>query len=156
MTKALEEGAKAPAFSLPTDGDGRAALKDFAGGVLVLYFYPKDSTPGCTTEAVDFSSLISKFEKEGATVVGVSADPVEKHAKFREKNDLKVILASDESLKTLEKYGVWKEKSLYGRKFMGIERTTFLIDGKGVIRRIWRKVKVTGHADEVLAAVKAL
>ncbi|MEE2692841.1 MAG: peroxiredoxin [Pseudomonadota bacterium] len=156
LPKILEEGSKAPAFSLPTDGGGKASLKDFAGETLVLYFYPKDDTEGCTREAVGFSEQIKAFQKAGAAVLGVSKDTVAKHDKFKEKHGLKVILGSDETGKTIEAYGVWGEKTLYGRKFMGIERSTFLIDGKGVIRKIWRKVRVPGHVDEVLEAVKAL
>ncbi len=156
MPKILEEGVKAPAFSLPTDGGGKIALKDFAGEKLVLYFYPKDDTEGCTKEAVGFSENIKAFQKAGAVVVGVSKDSVAKHDKFKDKHGLKVILGSDETGKTVEAYGVWGEKTLYGRKFMGIERSTFLIDAKGVIRRIWRKVRVPGHVAELLEAVKAL
>ena len=156
MPKILEEGVKAPAFSLPTDGGGKIALKDFAGEKLVLYFYPKDDTEGCTKEAVGFSENIKAFQKAGAVVVGVSKDSVAKHDKFKDKHGLKVTLGSDETGKTVQAYGVWGEKTLYGRKFMGIERSTFLIDAKGVIRRVWRKVRVPGHVAEVLEAVKAL
>jgi len=156
LPKILEEGVKAPAFSLPTDGGGKIALKDFAGEKLVLYFYPKDDTEGCTKEAVGFSENIKAFQKAGAVVVGVSKDSVAKHDKFKDKHGLKVTLGSDETGKTVQAYGVWGEKTLYGRKFMGIERSTFLIDAKGVIRRVWRKVRVPGHVAEVLEAVKAL
>lgn len=156
MAKILKEGGKAPAFRLPTDGGGGVSLKDCAGKKVVLYFYPKDDTSGCTREAVDFSGLKAKFSRAGAVIIGVSKDSAEKHDKFKAKHDLKVTLGSDESGKTLEAYGVWVEKSMYGRKFMGVERSTFLIDGEGVIRKIWRKVKVAGHAEEVLAAVKAI
>ena len=156
MAKELAEGVKAPAFNMPTDNEGKIALKDLVGKKVVLYFYPKDDTSGCTKEAIDFSSKINAFKRAGAIIIGVSKDTVAKHEKFRDKHDLKVTLASDEDGKILEKYGVWKEKSMYGRKFMGIERSTFLIDQKGVIRRIWRKVKVSGHADEVLEAAKEL
>ncbi|MEQ8936453.1 MAG: peroxiredoxin [Amphiplicatus sp.] len=156
MAKILEEGVMAPAFSLPTDGDGKISLKELAGKKLVLYFYPKDDTEGCTKEAVGFSEEIKAFQKAGAVVVGVSKDSVAKHDKFKDKHGLKVILGSDETGKTVEAYGVWGEKTLYGRKFMGIERSTFLIDAKGVIRKIWRKVRVPGHVAEVLEAVKAL
>ncbi|MGV8996547.1 MAG: thioredoxin-dependent thiol peroxidase [Parvibaculaceae bacterium] len=152
----LEEGAKAPAFSLPADDGSKVSLKDFKGKMLVLYFYPKDDTPGCTVEALDFTAQKAAFTRAGAVVVGVSKDTVEKHGKFRDKHGLKIPLLSDEEGAMLEAYGVWAEKSLYGRKFMGINRTTFLIDDKGVIARIWPKVKVKGHADEVLEAVKAL
>ncbi len=156
MAKILEEGVKAPAFLLPTDGGGEAALKDFAGKKLVLYFYPKDDTESCTKEAIGFSEEVKAFQRAGAVIVGVSKDSVAKHDKFKDKHGLKVILGSDETGKTIEAYGVWGEKSLYGRKFMGIERSTFLIDGKGVIRKIWRKVRVPGHVAAVLEAVKAL
>ncbi|MGE0407751.1 MAG: thioredoxin-dependent thiol peroxidase [Amphiplicatus sp.] len=156
MAKPLAEGAKAPAFALPADGGGKIALKDFAGKTLVLYFYPKDDTAGCTKEALDFSAQIKAFEKAGAAVLGVSRDSVAKHDKFKEKHALKVALGADEDGKVVEAYGVWVEKTMYGRKYMGIERSTFLIDAKGVIRRIWRKVKTSGHAAEVLAAAKAL
>ncbi|MBI1365409.1 MAG: redoxin domain-containing protein [Alphaproteobacteria bacterium] len=156
MTKALAEGAKAPSFRLPRDGGGTVSLKDFAGTTLVLYFYPKDNTTGCTREAIDFSSQLNAFAKAGASVIGVSKDSVAKHDKFKTKHGLKIVLASDEQGGVLERYGVWVEKSMYGRKYMGVERSTFLIDGKGVIRRIWRKVKVPGHVAEVLAAAKSL
>lgn len=154
-TLELTEGAKAPAFDLPADGGGRLKLKDFAGKALVLYFYPKDDTSGCTREALDFTAAERKFERAGATVLGVSKDSIPAHDKFKAKHKLKVALGSDEDGKTIEAYGVWVEKSMYGKKFMGISRTTFLIDGKGVIRKVWRKVKVPGHVDEVLAAVRA-
>lgn len=156
MTKELTTGAKAPAFAVDLENGGAASLKDYAGKTLVLYFYPKDDTSGCTREALDFSALLPKFKAAGAAVLGISKDSAEKHAKFRKKHDLSVELGADEDGKTVERYGVWVEKSMYGRKYMGIERATFLIDGKGVIRRGWRKVKVPGHAEEVLAAAKAL
>lgn len=156
MAKALAEGSKAPAFSLPLDTGETVKLKDFAGKKVVLYFYPKDDTSGCTTEALAFTEAAAKFKRAGAVILGVSRDSAEKHKKFKEKHGIKVDLGADESGKVTEDYGVWVEKSMYGRKFMGIERTTFLIDEKGVIRNIWRKVKVAGHAEEVLAAVKAL
>ncbi|WP_428408099.1 thioredoxin-dependent thiol peroxidase [Hyphococcus sp.] len=156
MAKALAEGSKAPAFTLPLDNGSTLKLKDLEGQKLVLYFYPKDDTSGCTKEAIAFSEDIAKFKRANARIVGVSRDTVAKHQKFKEKHGLKVDLGADETGAVTEKYGVWVEKSMYGRKFMGIERATFLIDEKGVIRKIWRKVKVAGHADEVLAAVKAL
>ncbi|MEZ5892835.1 MAG: thioredoxin-dependent thiol peroxidase [Parvularculaceae bacterium] len=156
MAKELAEGVKAPAFSLPLDDGRTLKLKDFAGRKLVLYFYPKDDTPGCTKEAEAFSGAQKKFEKAGAAVLGVSRDTVAKHKKFKEKHGLKIDLGADETGKVTEDYGVWGEKVLYGRKYMGIERATFLIDEKGVIRRVWRKVRVPGHAEEVLEAVKAL
>ena len=149
-------GDKAPAFSMPTDGDGTAALKDYKGKPLVLYFYPKDDTSGCTKQAIGFSERLKDFEKAGAAILGVSRDPVKKHDKFKDKHDLTITLGSDEEGAVTEAYGVWVEKSMYGRKYMGIERSTFLIDGKGKIAQVWRKVKVPGHVDEVLEAVKAL
>lgn len=152
----LKAGDKAPAFTLPADDGTQVSLKDFKGDMLVVYFYPKDDTPGCTTEAIDFSGLKGKFEKAGARIVGVSKDNVAKHGKFRDKHGLTIQLLSDEEGTMLEAYGVWAEKSLYGRKFMGINRTTFLIDGKGVIAEVWPKVKVKDHAAQVLEAVKAL
>jgi peroxiredoxin Q/BCP len=156
MAKELKEGDKAPDFSMEADGGKTVSLKDFAGKPLVLYFYPKDDTPGCTVEAIDFSAQAAAFRKAGAAVVGVSKDSVKAHEKFRDKHALKIPLGSDPDGKTIEAYGSWVEKSMYGRQYMGIDRSTFLIDGKGVVRRIWRKVKVKGHADDVLAAVKAL
>ncbi len=156
MAKALAEGSKAPAFSLPLDDGSTLKLKDAEGQKLVLYFYPKDDTTGCTKEAIAFSEDIAKFKRAKVRIVGVSRDSVAKHQKFKEKHGLKVDLGADETGAVTEKYGVWVEKSMYGRKFMGIERATFRIDEKGVIRKIWRKVKVAGHAEEVLAAVKAL
>ncbi|MBX3509301.1 MAG: thioredoxin-dependent thiol peroxidase [Parvibaculum sp.] len=150
------EGQRAPAFSLPADDGTTVSLKSLAGKKAVLYFYPKDDTPGCTTEGIAFSALKKKFEAAGTVVLGISKDSIEAHCKFRDKHNLTVRLLSDEDGKMLEAYGVWKEKSLYGRKFMGIERSTFLIDEKGVVRRVWPKVKVNGHADEVLEAAKAL
>ena len=156
MSKALEAGDKAPTFSLERDGDGKVALKDFKGASLVLYFYPKDDTSGCTAEAIGFTGKLKVFEKAGASIVGVSKDSVAAHDKFKAKHKLGVILASDPEGKACEAYGVWREKSLYGRKFMGIERSTFLIDDKGRIAQVWHKVKVPGHVEEVLTAVKAL
>lgn len=156
MTKALAEGDKAPKFNL-LDADGaKVSLSDFAGRALVLYFYPKADTPGCTKEAMDFSRLAKSFAKAGAAVLGVSADPVAKLDRFRQKHDLTIPLLSDERHTMLEAYGVWGEKTLYGRTYMGIERATFLIDGEGVVRRVWRKVKVKGHAAEVLEAAQTL
>lgn len=153
---ALAVGAPAPDFNLPRDGDGALKLADFAGKKLVLYFYPKDDTSGCTQEAIDFNALLDAFAALGARVVGVSPDPVKKHDKFRDKYELAFPLLADEQKTTLEAYGVWVEKSMYGRKYMGVERSTFLIGPQGEILKIWRKVKVTGHAAEVLAAAKAL
>ena len=152
----LKPGDKAPAFSMETETGDKIALKDCKGKKLVLYFYPKDDTPGCTTEAIEFSADLAKFKRAGAAVVGVSRDTVAKHQKFKDKHDLKVILGADEDGKTTKAYGVWVKKKNYGREYMGIERSTFLIDEKGVIREIWRKVRVKGHVEAVLAAVKAL
>jgi peroxiredoxin Q/BCP len=153
---ALDVGDKAPAFTLPTDGGGKVALKDFKGKTLVLYFYPKDDTSGCTKEACGFRDALAKFKRAGAAVLGVSRDSVARHDKFKAKYDLTFPLGADEDGKVCEAYGTWIEKSMYGRKYMGIDRATFLIDGKGVIRGVWRKVKVPGHVDQVLAAAKAL
>ncbi len=147
----ITEGSKAPAFDMPADGGGRATLS----GPTVLYFYPKADTPGCTNEAKDFTAYADAFTKAGVTVIGVSKDPVKKLDKFKAKYDLKVTLASDEETGVTEAYGVWVEKSMYGKTYMGIERATFLIDGTGVVRRVWRKVSVKGHAEEVLAAAQA-
>ena len=156
MTTLLKTGDAAPDFTLPRDGAGALGLKDFGGRKLVLYFYPKDDTSGCTAEAKDFNALLMEFAEAGAAVVGVSPDPVKSHDKFRDKYDLSFPLLSDEARSMLEAYGVWVEKSMYGRKYMGVERTTFLIDGQGAIVNIWRKVKTTGHAAAVLEAVKAM
>jgi thioredoxin-dependent peroxiredoxin len=156
MPTELAPGAKAPAFSLPRDGGGTVSLADFKGQNLVLYFYPRADTPGCTIESKAFSSLSKAFAKAGTAVLGVSADPVKAQDAFKAKHRLAVPLASDEAHRMLEAYGVWGEKSMYGRKFMGIIRTTVLIDATGRIARIWPKVKVEGHAEEVLAAAKAL
>ncbi len=149
-------GAKAPAFTLPRDGGGTVSLDDFAGRPLVLYFYPKADTSGCTKEAIDFSRLKAAFAKAGAEVLGVSADPVSAQDKFKAKHKLGIALASDETHRMLEAYGVWQQKSMYGRKFMGIVRATFLIGPDKHIVKVWPKVSVTGHAEEVLAAVRAL
>ena len=156
MATDLAEGAKAPAFKLPRDGGGSLALADFKGRKLVLYFYPKADTPGCTREAIDFSRLRGEFQKAGTDIVGVSADAVAAQDKFKNKHDLAITLVSDETRKMLEAYGVWGKKSMYGKTFMGIIRSTFLIGPDGRIARIWPKVKVAGHAAEVLAATKAL
>lgn len=152
----VKEGAKAPAFDIPAAGGGRARLKDFAGSPLVVYFYPKDDTAGCTREALDFTSRLGAFAKAGAAVLGVSRDSAASHEKFAAKHGLKHALGADEDGTMTEAYGVFVEKSMYGRKFMGVERATVLIDAKGKVARIWRKVKVPGHVEEVLAAVKAL
>lgn len=152
----VDVGDKAPAFTLPADGGETLSLSDFKGKNVVLYFYPKDSTPGCTTEAKDFTALIGDFEAAGAVVLGMSKDSVRRHDNFIAKSELKVRLLSDEDGKTIEDYGVWVQKKLYGREYMGIERATFLIDGEGIIRHVWHKVKVKGHAEAVLEAVKGL
>ncbi len=152
----LAAGAKAPAFTLPRDGGGSISLADFAGKKLVLYFYPRADTTGCTKEAIAFSQLAPAFERAGTHVLGVSADPVPAQDKFKAKYKLRISLASDETHKMLEAYGVWQEKSLYGRKFLGIVRTTFLIGPDQRIARVWPKVSIEGHAMEVLAAAKSL
>lgn len=156
MAKALAAGDKAPKFTLPDADGAKVSLADFAGRTLVLYFYPKADTPGCTTEAMDFSRLEKSFAKAGATVLGVSADPVTRLDRFRQKHGLTIPLLSDEKHAMLEAYGVWGEKTLYGRKFMGVKRTTVLIGADGRIAKLWQNVKVPGHAEEVLAAAKAL
>jgi peroxiredoxin Q/BCP len=156
MPANLAPGSKAPAFSLPRDGGGTVSLADFKGQNLVLYFYPRADTPGCTVESKAFSALSKAFAKAGTAVLGVSADPVKAQDSFKAKHGLAIPLASDETHKMLDAYGVWGEKSMYGKKFMGITRSTFLIDKDGRIARIWPKVKVEGHAEEVLAVAKAL
>ena len=149
-------GSPAPDFTLPRDGGGEITLSALRPKAVVVYFYPKDDTPGCTKEAIAFSGLAAEFEAAGAVVVGISKDSAAKHDKFIAKHGLGVILASDEASDVCERYGVWVEKSMYGKSYMGIERSTFLVDGAGVVRAVWPKVKVPGHAEEVLAAVKAL
>lgn len=150
----LTDGDMAPDFTLPRDGGGAVTLSTFRPQKVVLYFYPKDDTPGCTTEALDFTRLAADFAAAGTVVIGISKDSVAAHDKFCRKHGLGVILASDAEGDVCERYGVWGEKSMYGRTYMGIERTTVLVDGTGRIARIWPKVKVAGHADEVLAAVR--
>ncbi len=152
----ITEGMKAPAFDMATDGGGRVSLAGLKGRTVVLYFYPKADTPSCTNEGIDFSALISEFDEAGAVVIGASRDTVKKLDRFKAKHDLKVVLASDEPEDVTEAYGVWVLKTLYGRQYMGIERATFLIDGAGVVRRVWRNVRVKGHAAEVLAAARSL
>jgi len=146
----VEIGDAAPDFSVPGAGGKTLSLSDYAGKWVVLYFYPKDDTPGCTTEAKDFTALADQFAARGAHVIGVSKDTVKKHDKFREKHDLTVELASDEAGEICEAYGVWVEKSMYGKTYMGIQRATFLIDPEAKISAIWPKVKVKGHAEDVL------
>ncbi|AZQ67154.1 peroxiredoxin [Silicimonas algicola] len=150
------DGQTAPDFTLPRDGGGEITLSDLRPKAVVLYFYPKDDTRGCTLEAQAFTARAADFEAAGAVVVGISKDTVQKHDKFRDKYDLGVILASDAESDVCERYGVWGEKQMYGKSYMGIERATFLVTGDGTVAREWRKVKVDGHADEVLNAVKAL
>jgi peroxiredoxin Q/BCP len=155
--KALaSEGAKAPAFQLPRDGGGSVTLADYLGKKLVIFFYPRADTPGCTKEAIDFTRLSGAFADSQTAVLGVSADPLKAQEAFRDKHQLSIPLASDEKHEMLQAYGVWGEKSMYGKTFLGILRTTVMIDGRGRIARIWRNVKVDGHADEVLAAAQAL
>ncbi|WP_419316852.1 peroxiredoxin [Caulobacter sp. ErkDOM-E] len=151
----LQAGDKAPAFDLPTD-TGRVSLASLKGKKIVLYFYPKDDTSGCTSEALQFSSEVEEFAKLGAVIVGVSKDSAASHAKFRLKHDLTVELAADTTGEIVETYGAWVEKSMYGRKYMGIDRSTFLIDADGVIREVWRKVKVPGHIKAVLTTARAM
>jgi thioredoxin-dependent peroxiredoxin len=153
---ALAEGAKAPAFRLPRDGGSTVSLADFAGKKLVLFFYPRADTPGCTKEAIDFTRLAGAFADSGAAILGVSADPPKTQEAFRDKHQLSTPLLSDEQHEMLEAYGAWGEKSMYGRTFHGILRTTVLVGADGRIIRIWRHVKVDGHADDVLAAVRGL
>ncbi|MCW5745563.1 MAG: thioredoxin-dependent thiol peroxidase [Alphaproteobacteria bacterium] len=152
----VEEGKKAPDFTAATDGGGKIKLSDLKGKTVILYFYPKDNTSGCTTEACGFRDSLADFSKTKAAVIGVSKDSVASHDKFKAKYDLPFTLVSDADGKICEKYGTWIEKSLYGRKYMGIDRATFLIDKAGVVRKIWRKVKVAGHVEDVLAVAKSL
>jgi peroxiredoxin Q/BCP len=152
----LSEGAKAPAFQLPRDGGSSVTLADYLGKKLVIFFYPRADTPGCTKEAIDFTRLSGAFADSQTAVLGVSADPLKAQEAFRDKHQLSIPLVSDETHEMLQAYGVWGEKSMYGKTFLGILRTTVLIDRKGRIARIWRNVKVDGHADEVLAAAQAL
>lgn len=156
LSDELVAGAKAPAFTLPRDGGGKVSLKDFKGCNLVLYFYPKANTPGCTKESIAFSRLRAAFAKADTEILGVSADPVSAQDKFRDKHKLTIPLASDEAKEMLTAYGAYGEKSLYGRKFMGVIRKTFLIDKSGRIAKAWPKVRVDGHAEEVLEAARAL
>ena len=152
----LETGDKAPGFKLPADGDRECDLADYKGKPVVLYFYPRDDTPGCTTEAQGFRDALPEFEKCGAAVIGVSRDTVKKHDRFKDKHDLNFPLIADVDGELCEKYGVWVEKKNYGRTYMGIERSTFLIGNDGKLRQIWRKVRVKGHVDAVLEAVREL
>lgn len=152
----LRDGDKAPAFELPSDDGGTLRLGQFKGRPVVVFFYPKDNTPACTTEAKDFSDAMAEFRAAGADVLGISIGKPEAKAKFRKKHGLAMHLAADEENKVALAYGVWVEKSMYGHTFMGVERATFLIDGRGRIAKSWRKVRVAGHVAEVLAAVQAL
>jgi peroxiredoxin Q/BCP len=156
VARGAAPGAKAPAFAVPRDGGGTVSLAEFAGRKLVLYFYPRADTSGCTKQAIDFSRLKTAFARAGTEILGVSADPVAAQDAFKAKHKLSIALASDEKHRMLEAYGVWQEKSMYGRKFFGIVRTTFLIGPDLRIARVWPKVSVAGHAEEVLAAAKAL
>lgn len=149
----IEVGRKAPAFTLPSSEGGTVSLSDFPGKKVVLYFYPKDNTPGCTVEACDFRDSFTHIQAAGAVVLGISADSIASHEKFRDRFALPFPLLSDESHAMMEAYGVWKERKNYGRTYMGIERTTVLVDGEGIVRRIWPKVTVKGHVDAVLAAL---
>lgn len=152
----IKIGDRAPDFSLPSDGGGQISLSALAGRKVVLYFYPKDDTSGCTKEAIAFNRLKPEFEKADTVIIGVSADSVASHDKFKRKHALDLMLASDEERGMLEAYGVWVEKSMYGRKYMGIERSTFLIERDGIVAEIWPKVRVPGHAEEVLKLTQAL
>jgi peroxiredoxin Q/BCP len=156
MGASCEAGDPAPEFELQIEPEKRVSLKDYHGKKLALYFYPKDDTSGCTAEAIAFNALAKDFAKAGAAILGVSPDSVKSHAKFKAKHDLGLELAADEDKAMLQAYGVWVEKSMYGRKYMGVERSTFLIGPDGRIAKVWRKVKVPGHAEDVLAAAKAL
>ena len=152
----LAAGSKAPDFTMPTDGGGSISLAALKGKTVILYFYPKDDTTGCTAEACGFRDAEADFSGASATVIGVSKDSVASHDKFKKKHELQFPLAADETKSALEAYGVWQEKSMYGRKYMGVERTTFLIGADGRIARIWRKVKVPGHAEAVLEAARSI
>ncbi len=156
MSEPLAKGHKAPNFSLPRDGGGTLSLAQYKGRKLVIFFYPKDNTPGCTKEAKAFSDLRDEFLREDTDIIGISADSVKRHENFIAKHDLNVPLGADTELETLKAYGVWTQKSMYGRKYMGIVRSTFLIDRNGDIAEIWPKVRVNGHADVVLLASKSL
>jgi peroxiredoxin Q/BCP len=156
MSKPLSVGTRAPDFTLPRDGGSQVSLKDFSGRKVVLYFYPKADTPGCTKEAIGFNALRKAFEEADTAILGISADPVKAQDKFRDKYSLAFPLVSDETHRMLEAYGVWGEKSMYGKTFMGVERVTYLIDVQGKIAKVWPKVKVDGHAEEVLESAKSL
>jgi peroxiredoxin Q/BCP len=153
---ALNEGMPAPDFTLPTDGGGSLTLSSLRGRKVVLYAYPQDDTTSCTNEALSFDALRDDFAAAGATVIGISPDSVKRHDKFKQKYDLKLTLVSDEERKAIEAYGLWIEKQMYGRRYMGVERSTFLIDETGKIARVWEKVRVKGHAEAVLAVAREL
>ena len=152
----VEEGKVAPKFTVETDEGSKLKLSDLKGQNVVIYFYPKDDTSGCTKEAIQFTELKSAFSKQNTVVLGISPDSIAKHQKFKTKHDLDVLLGADENKKIAESYGVWVEKQMYGKKYMGVERSTFLVDPKGKVAKAWRKVKVPGHAEAVLDAVKEL
>jgi peroxiredoxin Q/BCP len=156
MSTQLTPGSAAPEFDLATDGGGRVRLSDLGGGPAIVYFYPRDDTSGCTRQAIAFSGLRPRFDAIGARIVGISADSPARHDAFKNKHGLTIQLASDADGSVLEAYGVWVEKSMYGRRYMGIERSTFLIDASGTIARVWRKVRVRGHAEEVLEAARRI
>ncbi|UCF58490.1 MAG: thioredoxin-dependent thiol peroxidase [Candidatus Bathyarchaeota archaeon] len=151
----VNEGEEAPDFTLQADDERKVSLEHYRGKKVVLYFYPKDGTPGCTREAIEFRDMAKEFEKEGAIILGVSKDSIRSHRKFKQKHELPFTLLSDPEGKVLDLYGVWKKKSLYGRTFMGTERTTFLIDEKGIVKKVYRKVKTKGHAQVCLLDLKS-
>lgn len=152
----LTEGDKAPDFDLATDGGSRISLNALKGGLAVIFFYPKDDTSGCTKEAIAFTGLKAEFEAAGATIIGISPDSAASHDRFKAKHDLEVTLGADPDKTVLNDYGVWVEKSMYGRKYMGVERSTFIVDSDGNIAKVWRKVRVPGHAEKVLEAVQSM
>lgn len=156
MMSVIPNAEAAPDFELSADGDSKIRLSDLKGRKVVLYFYPKDDTKSCTAEAIDFSASQAAFDSAGAAVIGISPDSVQSHDKFKAKYDLSIRLASDEAREVLEAYGVWQEKSMYGKKYMGVARTTYLIDANGKVARVWENVRVKGHVAEVLAAAQAL
>lgn len=151
----LDEGSKAPEFCLPDSDEIQICLKDYLGKWIVLYFYPKDNTSGCTLEAVNFTQQLNAIQSENAEVIGISPDSPKSHCNFRDKHELKIRLLSDPEHAVLKKYDVWVQKKMYGREYFGVERSTFLIDPKGTVRKIWRKVKVKGHVEEVLSELQS-
>lgn len=150
----LEIGSKAPAFTLPRDGEGSVRLSDFKGKWVIIYFYPKDLTSGCTKQAITFTEMADEFNRANAVILGISPDSVASHNKFKTKHDLDIILLADEQKQAISAYDVWKEKKMYGRSYMGVERSTFLVDSKGIIKALWRKVKIPGHAEEILQLIR--